>query len=32
MFVQVTSSKRAGGKSYLSYLVRESFQIGRAHV
>ena len=26
MFVQVTSSKRAGAKSYVSYLVRESFR------
>src|SRR5438046_10679793 len=26
MFVQVTTSRRKGGKTYLSYLVRESFR------
>src|SRR5436190_5624106 len=26
MFVQVTSSRRKGGKTYLSYLVRQSFR------
>ena len=27
MFVQVTKSRRQGGKTYCSYLVRESFRI-----
>src|SRR5207253_464873 len=27
MFVQVTTSRRQGGKTYRSYLVRESFRI-----
>src|SRR5438093_1225022 len=27
MFVQVTTSRRKGGKTYLSYMVRESFRI-----